>query len=278
MVAVRGSFDVAFSMTLERAAQLYLFGSLRAGVAALLVLATDLGAQTPARGSNPAATREQVLAEAQRLEAFSASTAYGPRLRRRAADEAANLRRRLESGDFRTGDRIFVRVSGSATFADTVVVDDSTAVFIGSFGSVSLASALRSEAPTRVKDRARATARDAEVVVQPLLRVAVFGPVAAPGYLHSPMDARLDDVLSRAGGPLQTADPMRMRVVRGGVEQLSSVAVRAAIVSGRTLADLGIRDGDFLVLEPARAPWDRTSTFQIAGLIVGPLLTAALLR
>jgi hypothetical protein len=71
---------------------------------------------------------------------------------------------------------------------------------------------------------------------------------------------------------------MRMRVVRNNTETISSGEVRAAIVNGRTLADLGVRDGDFLVIDAARPPWDRTTALQVAGLFAGPILAAVLLR
>lgn len=255
---------------------------LPASLSLLAACAITAAAQTHTpvvlRGDDPAATREQVLADAELLEGYARSSAYGSGLRARAAQEAERLRARLAQGDFRTGDRIFVRVSGSAELEDTLVVDDSLSVSLRSFGSLSLVGVLRSEAAARVRDRVRATALNADVFARPLLRLAVFGPVGAPGYLMTPMDARLDDVIRQAGGPLQTADPSRLRVVRGDVVALSSAEVRSAIVSGNTLAQLGLRDGDYLMLEPAPIPWDRASVLQIAGIIVAPLLTAVLLR
>ncbi len=245
---------------------------------ALSLFAAALPAQSASRGSDPAASREEVTAEAARLEAVAASPAYGLRLRARATRGAETLRTRLERGDFRAGDRIIVKVSGNASFDETLVVDDSLTVFVGSFGAVSLTGVLRAEAAERVRSRVRNTARDAEVLVRPLLRVAVFGPVAQPGYQLAPLDARLDDVLTAAGGPLQTADPMRMRMVRNNSETISNSEVRSAIVNGRTLAELGVRDGDFLVIDAARQPWDRTIVLQVVSLIAGPLLAAALLR
>jgi hypothetical protein len=59
---------------------------------------------------------------------------------------------------------------------------------------------------------------------------------------------------------------------------VDSEGVADAIATGKTLGDLSLRDGDYLIVRPIPPPWDRGSILSVVGLFAAPLLTAVLLR
>jgi hypothetical protein len=230
----------------------------------------SLGAQQVAQWT---ATRAELTAAAERLDALAASSAYSERLRARARTQAAETRARLTRGDFIVGDRIVVVVEGSSPFLDTLTVSATPDVVLGTFGRLELRGVLRSELTERVRTVVGQSVRDANVTVQPLLRVALAGSVMTPGYVLASPETRLDELLTRGGGPAADADLQRMEVVRGDDVILEPAAIVSAIAAGRTIAELGIEQGDMLRLRQRTPPWDRASTLQLVAVVVAPLLT-----
>jgi hypothetical protein len=94
-----------------------------------------------------------------------------------------------------------------------------------------------------------------------------------PGYVLASPETRLDELLTRGGGPAADADLQRMEVVRGDDVILEPAAIVSAIAGGRTIAELGIEQGDMLRLRPRTPPWDRASTLQLVAVVVAPLPT-----
>jgi protein involved in polysaccharide export with SLBB domain len=224
------------------------------------------------------ATRAELEARLQSVARASASTAYGDRLRARVATEGTSIQRRLADGDFRVGDRIAVRVEGSLPLSDTLTVLDGRRLVLPQLGEVSLAGVLRSELDSKLLDFVRLTVLDATVNARPLVRMAVFGPVTNPGYHAVPMETRLDELLASAGGPTGEADPATLRVMRGESIVLDDKEVASAIVEGRAIGSLGLREGDQLVLRPRSPPWDRTMTITLVTALFVPLVTILLVR
>lgn len=223
-------------------------------LATLLFVAasSSLAAQEPARARRNA-SRAQLESAAASLDQLAASTAYGERTRGRARAEATVIRRRLTEGDFRAGDRIVVRIEGiEEVLDDTATVLEGKRLPVKGFRQVALEGVLRAELETLLRNELTDYVRNATVTVRPLMRVAVFGPAVRQGYFIVPVETTIDDLLSLAGGPAADADPQNMTVQRGDTLILDTDALRAAIAQGRTINDLGLEDGDALMIP--RAP------------------------
>jgi hypothetical protein len=225
------------------------------------------------------ATRAQLERRAQDLERAAASPAYGERLRANARAQLQLVRRRLADGDFRIGERILVRIDGQTVqVIDTLMVQDSLIVAIPNIRRVRLEGVLRSELEALMTREVGAVVLNAVVSAQPLMRVAVFGQVADPGYLSVPADTRVDQLITIAGGPTMDADIGKARLVRGDTVLVDAKAIQLAIAEGRALSTLDLRDGDALMVPEQPLPWNRESTLQIISMIVMPLITIVLIR
>jgi len=238
----------------------------------------DARAQTLGPSGDWAASRAEITAELERYRQFAASPAYSTQARAKASRYASQLERRLQDGDLRAGDRLMVQVTGSVPLNDTVTVLDGQTLELPRFGLVSVAGVLRSELDAKLREFVNATVRDATVSVRPLIRVAVYGSVGAPGYQAVPLETRLDELIMLSGGPTSEADPNRMRVMRGDAVVLQPQEVLAAIADGHTVGWLGLREGDRLTLDVRTPPWDRGTTLQIVGLFAFPIITTLLVR
>lgn len=247
-----------------------LFGVLLALSAAPVEAQAPVGAALATR-----AELETALAE---REAWVNSPAYAANLRARARREAQMIRQRLEQGDFRAGDRLVIRLEGSVPFNDTVTVAAGPRITIPGLRPMEIRGALRSELPGRLQQEIRQAVLDATVTVQPLARLAVFGAVTNPGYQLVSYDARVDELLTGAGGPVGDSRPSRFSIMRADTVLVTPDGVAAAIASGQSIGDLALHDGDFLVVKPPAPPWDRATVISVVSIFAAPLLTALLLR
>ncbi len=218
------------------------------------------------------ATRAELETSAGELDQLAASTAYGERIRGDARRQATEVRRRLVQGDFKPGDRISVRIEGQLTVNDTLTVLDGQRLAVPSFRQVSLVGVLRSELESMLRTELTEVVRNATVTVRPLMRLAVFGSVLRPGYVSVPSETTIDAMLMIAGGPAPDAGVSAMTITRADTLLFTAAQTQSALSSGRTVGELGMTDGDALVV-PLRARWDRAAVLQVVGLFLTPLLT-----
>ena len=255
----------------------------RLALSALALLITTAGAshaQSAVSTAAPgvvaqarSATREALEQAAAQLDRLASSTAYSAENRLRARGQAAQVRRRLTDGDFRVGDRLVLAVGGSVVVDDTVTVLDGPRIDVRGIRQVSLSGVLRSELDRKLLADLTEVVRNATVTARPLLRMAVFGSVVQPGYLSVPSETTLDHVLTLAGGPVADAAAQQTALMRGDTLLLDRKQVMLAIVDGTTLEELGVIDGDALIVPPRRPPWDRSTTLSIVSLLFIPLIT-----
>jgi protein involved in polysaccharide export with SLBB domain len=257
----------------------------RSALAVLLVVAAPgVAVAQLGQDNERLASRTALETEARNLERAAASTAYSERTRGRALQSLAQVRRRLSTGDFAVGQRVVVMVTTSNTEGrqqlanDTLTVLDSLVIDIPGVRRISLAGVLRSELVEKVTREIGIVVRNAEVIVRPLVRIAVLGSVNAPGFLAVPSETLLDQLLTMSGGPANNAPIEKMQVMRGDTVLLKGEDVMAAISEGRTIDALNLRDGDALVVAPAPTPWDRSAVLSIVSLVVSPLITLVLVR
>ncbi|MEP6618266.1 MAG: SLBB domain-containing protein [bacterium] len=210
-------------------------------------------------------TRAQLEAEAKKAE------------EQHRASEAWILRTRLQKGDFQDGDRIVVKVLGTASLTNAMQANDTVTLRAGKLlplpqmGEVPLDGVLRSELSGKVSSHIAKFLNDSSVRVTPLVRLAVLGQVRTPGYYWSQADVLLSEVVMKAGGPLANADVGNMLIRRDGKVLWNAQDTRTALSDGLTVDRLHLRAGDELYVDDIKGgiPWQ--TILQIAG----PLLTVA---
>lgn len=180
------------------------------------------------------------------------------------------------SSQVRVGDRLVLTVEDEVALTDTFTVASGPAVHLPGIGLVPLAGVTRDGITEHLTTAVARVIRDPVVRVELLVRMAVLGEVARPGFLTLPADALLSDAITMAGGLTTTADMRKVRLSRRGTLTHDGDAVRDALASGRTLDDLQIEAGDQMLIP--RGP-DGERTIRILGILVAiPLTVLALMR
>jgi len=229
-----------------------------AALRATVVLALCLpaaAASVAAQVQGPAyATRESLEQELARLERDG-----------RSPVAVALIRTRLESGDFQTGDRIFLRVDGEPLLTDTFTVGPGPELALPQLGALPLKGLLRQELQPRLEAYLARYLRTPVVQVRPLMRVLVEGEVSRPGFYGVAPQQPLADVITAAGGFTQRSRPTEIRVERGSTTIWGGAPLQQALSRGVSFDYLNLRAGDRLFV-PARGDPDRA--FRIIGLLV----------
>lgn len=212
-------------------------------------------AQVPAQGraqtqvQGVAAPRSQTRRQ---LEARATQLERDPR--RRA--EAAAIRARLRDGDFQVGDAIVLNVIGVTQFSDTFPVRAGRVVQLPEVPPIPLAGVLRTELQAHLQRQIGRYVINPTVEAYSLVRVAVAGAVARPGFYEVRPDAPVSEAVMYAGGLARDGDATKMSLRRAGRVVIPESQLRSSVATGATLDDLNIRPGDELrVGERARRNW-----------------------
>ncbi len=113
---------------------------------------------------------------------------------------------------------------------------------------IPLTGVLRTELPDRLTYALARYIRTPVVSVQPLIRVAIEGDVAHPGFYALAPEMPIMDALTAAGGLTRNAHLGKARVERAGVTVLHGFTLENAVRSGRTFDALNLRAGDRLYI------------------------------
>jgi protein involved in polysaccharide export with SLBB domain len=239
------------------------------------------------------ARRDELNALAQVLDSLAESRTAGIGDRNRARPLAAQIRARLEAGDFQAGDRVVVRAPtgvgdsfatpnaparGTADLglADTFAVQFGPALVVPSIGEIPLRGVLRSELEDQVTRYVSRLVRDPEVHAHALMRLSVQGEVAKPGYYSVLPEAPLADLVTAAGGYTTNAKLSEIKMQRGDATILEKDRLRLLMAQGTSLDVAGIRPGDELVV-PKKKNTDVLEGFRLAAVLLGiPLSIYAL--
>ncbi|HEX2092265.1 MAG TPA: polysaccharide biosynthesis/export family protein [Longimicrobiaceae bacterium] len=116
----------------------------------------------------------------------------------------------------RPGDAVRLAVSDEPTLSGDFPVVESGRVLLPEIGLVAVAGRPFGEVEREVRDGYRRIVVDREVVLVPLVRVAVLGEVRQPGLFPVDPTETVADVLARAGGITPTGNPRRVALVRDG--------------------------------------------------------------
>ena len=193
--------------------------------------------------------------------------------------EAFLLRSRLKRGDFQDGDRIVVKILGSASMMqgvmpanDTIILRAGKVLQLPQMSEISLDGVLRSELNAKVSSHLARFLKDSAVQTTPLIRIAVLGQVRVPNYYYTTVDILLSDMIMKAGGPLGTADWLGNVLIRRGSETIwNAQDTRTALVDGISLERLHLRAGDELYVDELKAGLNWSTLATYLGPVIGLL-------
>ena len=250
----------------------------RALCALLMVAAcaAELSAQQNARAT-AFATRAQLESLAVSSARLAADPTVDATTREASARAATQYRERLQSGDFRVGDRLALRLATPGAAAETLTVASGRSVTLPEVGDVSLDGVLRSELQPYLKAQLARVLRSPELHAEPLVRIGVLGEARLPGFVYVAGHSPLSDVIMAAGGPSANGDLSRAIVRRDGRTLMTRAAFARAVASGSTLDDLDIRAGDEILIESAPTHnW--TQMIQTVVVVFGAAMTYVAIR
>lgn len=186
--------------------------------------------------------------------------------------EAVALRERLDQGDFQVGDRVILRVVGDSLLSNTFTVTANRALDLPNIGEVSLTGVLRSELESHLRGVISRYIRSVDFHAESLIRIAVLGQVARPGFYNLPAVALLGDVFTEAGGLTTGSDLAKTEIRRGGGTFIAREQLQRAITDGRTLDQLNMHSGDEIQVA-SKSQASATSVVLLVGAIAGALLS-----
>lgn len=117
------------------------------------------------------------------------------------------------------GDALRVEVKNEPPLSGQFTVTADGSVMLPLLGLVRVADRPLPEVLAELRAAYGGELPDPEVLLTPLVRVAVVGEVRAPGLFLADPTHTLADVLTMAGGPLPTAHRRKLTLIRDGVER-----------------------------------------------------------
>jgi polysaccharide biosynthesis/export protein len=173
-------------------------------------------------------------------------------------------------GDFRVGDRVFLMVEGEPQLTDSFTVVPGPALQLPVIGRVSLAGVRYADLQAYMSETIGRYVRNAAVTARVTLRIGVLGEVQRPGFYPLPVLDLVSDAFMAAGGPTADARLDHAQVERDGSTAISADSLTRGLTAGITLAQLGFRSGDQIVV-PGNSDWLRYA--QIIGILLGAAVT-----
>lgn len=177
-----------------------------------------------------------------------ASRASLQQIARGGGPAAAVAQERLTNGDFQVGDRVALAVVGEPALTDTFTVREGQVLRLPNLPDIQLHGILHAELQDTLAHDIASFVKNPDVRATPLVRVAVLGEVARPGYYSASDDELVSSLLMQAGG-LEHDSDLGKTVVRRGTETLyTAKMLQAAMAQGQTIDQLALRPGDQLVV------------------------------
>lgn len=244
-------------------------------LAAALALAVHPAAAQPGDdGSRRQPTRAELEALLARSEQAARTPGASDDQRTVAANEAELIRVRLRDGDLQPGDQISVTVEGEQALTGTFTVAPGRVLDLPAMDPLPLAGVLRSELQEVVRTHVARYVRDPVVQARALMRVAVMGQVARPGFYAIPAESMVSDAIMAAGGPLATGKMTATRVERGTERIWTGRGMQQAIQFGLTLDQMSLRSGDQIFI-PADNGGRSASAMRVVTVLPAALLAVA---
>lgn len=234
----------------------------------LLLIPVNSEAQTQVRLTSLGSTRHLVTrADLQETlewhETILNSNPSDRDLREQAEAIVQLIQGRLEEGDFRPGDQIWLSLEGEAAFPDTLVVETGPAVLLPDMGVVSLRGVLRSELQEHLETEFRRFLRNPVLRVQPTIRLTFEGAIGRPGFYTFPAGLPIGDAIMQAGGPGANANMEKITVRRGPEVIVDAETVQLAVANGQSFDQLGLQPGDQVNVATETAIWGRVLRYGV---------------
>lgn len=170
------------------------------------------------------------------------------------------------SGTFQLGDRVWLQVEGEQQLSDTFSVGPGLVLNLPVVGAISLTGVARAQIEAHLARELGRFLRNPVVRARALVRIAIAGEVARPGFYAVPTDLVLPDAVMLAGGATPAAKLDAIRVERGDRRLWAPDALERAVAQGLTLDDLELRTGDRIVVP--RQGGGFVGTVQVLGILV----------
>lgn len=222
----------------------------------VLVSAAPLHAQ----GARQQATRAE-------LEALAGTLAGRTDSAGRAS--LATVQTRLRDGDFREGDRIYLRVIEDPALTDSFTVRAGRRLELPNVPSIDLTGVLRSELEGRLRAEIAKVLRSPQVTATSFIRVSILGGVTRPGFYQVPAETPVSQALMLAGGLAPNARVEKSEIRRGTEVVVSNQATRQLLASGQSLDQANILAGDEIVV--GQRGGGSTALFSAIGALSGVL-------
>ena len=146
----------------------------------------------------------------------------------------------------RPGDVLQITVWGRDEFTGRFQVDENWNIQYPALGEFSVRDLTISDVRDRLRAGLERNFRNPFIIVTPLFRMAVLGHVRDPGLYTVDATLSVIDVVALAGGPSAGGNMRKIRLYRGG-QQIELDFERESL-SGRTLAEIGVRSGDEIMV------------------------------
>jgi protein involved in polysaccharide export with SLBB domain len=159
-----------------------------------------------------------------------------------------------DADEFRTGDRIILRVEGEQQLTDTFTVREGPAVELPSIGRVPLAGVSHGEIEPYLTRMLGKYLKSPVVRARALMRIGILGELARPGYYNVASDALVSDLLGAAGGPTKDSKIDKSRIDRAGSTLVKSDSLRKVFAQGLTVSQIGLRSGDDILIARGSDP------------------------
>ena len=170
----------------------------------------------------------------------------------------------------RPGDIMRVKFWPEQQYSGDYEVETSGDVAMPLLGEMHVAGKPLSAVRAEVRDRYRSMTTNGVAIVALQFRVSVIGQVGRPGLY--PMDATqtVFDALSQAGGPTNTADLSRIRLLRG--DHVIVLNAAEELRTGAPMLSVLLESGDRIVVPQKRNEWltwaNALTALQTVGLII----------
>jgi hypothetical protein len=229
-------------------------------MAAILVGLAVPAAPAQAQGARQQATRAE-------LEALVATLASRTDSAGRAS--LAAVQTRLRDGDFREGDRIYLRVIEDPALTDSFTVRAGGRLELPNVPPIDLTGVLRSELEGRLREEIAKVLRSPQVTATSFIRVSILGAVTRPGFYQVPAETPVSQAIMLAGGLAPNARVEKSEIRRGVEVVVSKDATRQLFASGQSLDQANIRAGDEIVV--GQRGGGSTALFSAIGALSGVL-------
>lgn len=246
----------------------------RAVVVALLCIAVAsvTTAQQTAKVSQRA-TRVELASQLAALESeISAGSLKGDK-KEEALRSVADIKDRLENGDFKVGDRFVYTIAVDSVRSDSASVRDGLNVTVMGLPDVSLKGILRSELDIVLTHHVLRYIKNASVRTVFLVQVSVLGAVARPGFYWMSLDKPLSELITIAGGPAPEANLREVEIKRANRVVLKAKDSRKALEEGLTVEQVDIRSGDQVRI-PTKRKINWSQVIQLMFVVSSLLFTA----